>query len=97
MTAAELVPAGGWIAPSPARLAPPARGGDPLLRLAAWTAARVRRRETPQLFALLGRHRRLFWPWLWFASRLMPNGRLDARVREILILRTAWNCRSRYE
>ena len=39
----------------------------------------------------------LFWPWLLFASRLMPFGRLSGREREQLILRTAWNCRSRYE
>jgi len=40
---------------------------------------------------------RLFWPWLFFASRMMPNGQLPSRLRELVILRTAWLCRSRYE
>lgn len=40
---------------------------------------------------------RLFWPWLLFASRLMPFGRLPPALREKVILRMAWLCRSRYE
>lgn len=55
------------------------------------------RDEIPSLFAVLNIHRRLFTPWLWFASRLMPRGTLPAPVRELLILRTGWNCRCRYE
>jgi alkylhydroperoxidase family enzyme len=94
VTASELTPPGGWIETGRVRIEPV---GSPSVRFFSWAARRVRNEETPRLFALLGRHRRLFWPWLWFASRLMPNGRLDPRVREILILRTAWNCRSRYE
>jgi alkylhydroperoxidase family enzyme len=97
VTAAGLAPPGGWIETEPVRLEPLARGGAPLLRLLSWTAHRFRQQETPRLFALMGRHRRLFWPWLWFASRLMPYGELDPVVRETLILRTAWICRSRYE
>jgi 4-carboxymuconolactone decarboxylase len=34
--------------------------------------------------------------WLPFGGKLL-NGKLPARDREILILRTAWNCRAEYE
>lgn len=38
----------------------------------------------------------LFRRWLPFAGKLL-SGRLPARDRELLILRTAWNCRAGYE
>lgn len=34
--------------------------------------------------------------WLPFGGKLL-NGKLPARDRELLILRTAWNCRAEYE
>lgn len=40
---------------------------------------------------------RLFWPWLLLASRPMPYGKLPAALRETVILRMAWRCRSRDE
>ena len=51
----------------------------------------------PGLFATLGRHRRLFRPWLRFASRLMPGGKLPRRDSELVILRVAHLCGSAYE
>ena len=51
----------------------------------------------PNLFTTLARHRRLFLPWLMFAGRLMPGGRLPRRDGELLILRVAHNCGSEYE
>lgn len=51
----------------------------------------------PGLFATLGRHRRLFRPWLRFASRLMPGGKLPRRDSELVILRVAHLCGSDYE
>jgi alkylhydroperoxidase family enzyme len=51
----------------------------------------------PGLFTTLGRHRRLFRPWLRFASRLMPGGRLPRRDSELVILRVAHLCGSAYE
>jgi alkylhydroperoxidase family enzyme len=51
----------------------------------------------PNLFTTLARHRRLFLPWLMFAGRLMPGGRLPRRDSELLILRVAHNCGSAYE
>ena len=51
----------------------------------------------PALFTTLGRHRRLFRPWLRFASRLMPGGKLPRRDAELVILRVATLCGSDYE
>jgi len=51
----------------------------------------------PALFTTLGRHRRLFRPWLRFASRLMPGGKLPRRDAEMVILRVAHLCDSTYE
>jgi alkylhydroperoxidase family enzyme len=51
----------------------------------------------PNIFTTLGRHRRLFRRWLWFAGALMPGGRLPRADTELMILRTAHNCASGYE
>jgi AhpD family alkylhydroperoxidase len=51
----------------------------------------------PGLFTTLGRHRRLFRPWLRFASRLMPGGKLPRRDAELVILRVAALCDCPYE
>jgi alkylhydroperoxidase family enzyme len=48
------------------------------------------------IFATLVRHPGLFRHWLPFGGKLLV-GKLPARERELLILRTAWNCRSEYE
>lgn len=48
------------------------------------------------LFATLVRAPGLFRRWLPFGGRLL-TGKLPARDRELLILRTAWNCRAGYE
>ena len=51
----------------------------------------------PHLFTTLGRHRRLFRPWLRFASRLMPGGKLPRADAELVILRVAHLGGSAYE
>jgi alkylhydroperoxidase family enzyme len=51
----------------------------------------------PALFTTLGRHRRLFRPWLRFAGRLMPGGKLPRADAELVILRVATLCDSAYE
>jgi alkylhydroperoxidase family enzyme len=51
----------------------------------------------PNLFTTLGRHRRLFRPWLRFAGRLMPGGTLPRADAELVILRVAHLCGSDYE
>ena len=55
------------------------------------------RNEVPDVFKILAINKDLFWRWLLFASRLMPNGELTDRERELIILRVAWLCKSRYE
>ncbi len=48
------------------------------------------------IFATLVRHPGLFRRWLPFGGKLLA-GKLPARDREMLILRTGWLCRSEYE
>lgn len=55
------------------------------------------KQQVPRIFKSLHIHKKLFWFWLPFASQLMPYGKLDAHLREQIILRTAWNYRCRYE
>lgn len=51
---------------------------------------------TVNIFATLVRHPGLARKWLPFGGKLL-NGKLPARDRELLILRTGWNCQSEYE
>jgi 4-carboxymuconolactone decarboxylase len=48
------------------------------------------------IFTTLARYPGLFRRWLPFAGKLLA-GKLPARERELLILRTGWRCRSEYE
>jgi alkylhydroperoxidase family enzyme len=48
------------------------------------------------IFTTLVRHPGLFRKWLPFGGKLLA-GKLAARERELLILRTGWRCRSEYE
>jgi alkylhydroperoxidase family enzyme len=52
--------------------------------------------DAVNIFATLVRHPRLFRHWLPFGGALL-TGSLPARDRELLVLRTAWSCRSEYE
>ncbi len=49
------------------------------------------------IFPTLARHERLFRAWLPFGGFLLGGGELDERERELLILRTGYNCDSSYE
>ncbi len=49
------------------------------------------------IFPTLARHERLFRAWLPFGNFLLARGVLPARERELLILRTGFNCASDYE
>jgi len=51
---------------------------------------------TANIFATLVRHPGLFRRWLPFGGKLLA-GKLPARDRELLILRTGWLCRAEYE
>ncbi|MEA2458771.1 MAG: hypothetical protein QOC95_1743 [Thermoleophilaceae bacterium] len=83
---------------STARIAP---GGRREVGLFTWAfshvAGRVARTGPLNLFLTLGRHRRLFRHWLWFAGALMPGGILPRREAELVILRVAHLRSSRYE
>ncbi len=48
------------------------------------------------IFTTLVRHRGLFRRWLPFGGKLLV-GRIPARERELVILRTGWLCQSDYE
>ena len=49
------------------------------------------------IFTTLVRHPNLFRRWSPFGGSLLLAGKLPARDRELLILRTAWNNRCEYE
>jgi alkylhydroperoxidase family enzyme len=49
------------------------------------------------IFPTFARHERLFKAWLRFGGFLLGGGVLPQRERELLILRTAYNCGSAYE
>ena len=49
------------------------------------------------IFATLARHPKLMRDWLRFGGRVLYGGVLDARERELLILRTAHLCDAEYE
>ena len=49
------------------------------------------------VFGTMAHHPDLLRRWLVFATHVLSKSTLPARDREILILRTGWNCRSRYE
>jgi alkylhydroperoxidase family enzyme len=77
---------------SPARI-------EPLPR-AAWDADQRRLLEGAPPLALLAtlvRHATLLRSWLPLAKTILYAGALPDRDRELLVLRTAWNCRSDYE
>ncbi len=98
MSTTELQPERGWIRSAEPRLRPPPPAQRGLLFRAVSGGARMfGRKQLPDLFPVFHINSRLFWPWLFFASRLMPGGRLKAQEREKIILRTGWNCRCRYE
>lgn len=94
----ELVPEGGWAVAASQRIAAPSRREQGrLFRLLSGISARFGRKQVPHIFTVFGKNPGLFWPWLVFASRMMPYGKLSDPERERIILRTAWNCRCRYE
>ncbi|MFF8933139.1 carboxymuconolactone decarboxylase family protein [Streptomyces paradoxus] len=51
----------------------------------------------PNIFTTLVRHPDLYEQFLPFGGQLLVGGRLPGGLRELLILRTAWNTGARYE
>jgi alkylhydroperoxidase family enzyme len=82
----------------PPRITPGTRRDIGLLNAGiAWVAGRVAGTGPLNLFTTLGRHRKLFRGWLWFAGRLMPRGTLPRADTELVILRVAHSCSCEYE
>jgi len=80
------------------RIAPGSRAEIGLINAAfARVAGLATKGEPPRIFTTLGRHRRLFRRWLWFAGALMPGGKLPREETELVILRVAHNTGSEYE
>ena len=84
-------------APAPPRLAPRTADDDP--RLAELFAKGLTGPDGSPLniFGTLGHHPDMLRRWLVFATHVMSKSTLSPRDRELLVLRTGWNCRSRYE
>lgn len=49
------------------------------------------------IFRTLARHPKLLKRWLVFGTHVLGKSTIGARERELLILRTGWNCRAEYE
>lgn len=49
------------------------------------------------IFATLARHPKLLKRWLVFGNHVLFKSTLSPRERELLILRTGWNCQAEYE
>jgi len=54
------------------------------------------RAQIPNLYLTLIHYEGLVRRWLPFGAKVL-NGKIPPRDREIMILRTAWNCQSKYE
>lgn len=53
--------------------------------------------QIPNIFTTLVRHPDLYERFMPFGGQLLRKGRLPEGLRELLILRTAWNTGARYE
>ena len=81
--------------PTRARIRPlPPEGRDPEAKA---LIDRIGSSSTDNTFDTLARHPSLLRTWMPFAAGIAVNGALPARVRELTILRTGWNCRCEYE
>jgi 4-carboxymuconolactone decarboxylase len=49
------------------------------------------------IFATFAHHPKLMKRWLVFGNHVLAKSTLAARDRELLVLRTGWNCRAPYE
>ena len=84
--------------PQAPRLAPLAldEADDQTRELLAGAGAGAPDLPAANIFATLVRHPGLFRKWMPFGGKLLV-GKLPARDRELLILRTGWRCQSVYE
>jgi predicted cupin superfamily sugar epimerase/alkylhydroperoxidase family enzyme len=84
----------------PARIAPLDLGAaDAGTRALLGRLTEIRGADTRLLnvFGTLAHHPELLRHWLGFATYLLRDSTLDARLRELVVLRMGWLCRSPYE
>ena len=94
----ELIPDEGWQLPAQRRIPFIADGQMSIpKRVLLWGIERFGKLNAANLWLLMMHNMRLLRGMLFFASKLMPFGRLDRQDTELAILRVAWLCRSRYE
>ncbi len=79
------------------RLAPVTANDDPRLAEIFAKGLNGPSGEPLNIFGTLGHHPDLLKRWIVFAAHVLSKSTLPLRDRELLILRTGWNCRSRYE
>ena len=77
-------------------LSPEGQAADIAAILAATRGDGTGPAAAANIFATLAHHPGLLRKWLPFGGKLLA-GKLPARDRELLILRTGWLCRSEYE
>lgn len=94
----DLVPPGGWLLQEAPRLSltRPARSQWGR-RFLLWLIQRVGKLNATHLWLTLFHNLRLMRGFVFFSAHMMPFGELSRRDTELMILRTGWNCRSRYE
>ena len=78
-------------------LAPEAWDEDQKAILRPMAAGEGLGRGVLNVLATMIRHPNLCKRWLVFANHVLFKSSLEARARELLILRIAWRCQSRYE
>lgn len=94
----QLSPPGGWRTSPNIRMRPLDSSAASLgQRLVIRTIGQIGKLDAANLWLLLMHNTRLLRGFLSFVPLLMPYGELPRRDTELVILRVAWNCRSRYE
>jgi alkylhydroperoxidase family enzyme len=53
--------------------------------------------RTLNIFSTLAHHPKLLKRWLVFGNHILAKSTISPRERELLILRTGWNCQAEYE
>lgn len=92
-----LSPERGWIQTASRIQVPSSKDQSWMFKMSSIASKWMGRDEVPDIFKLLSINSSVFWPWLHFASKLMPYGKLTHRISELVILRVAWLSRCRYE
>jgi 4-carboxymuconolactone decarboxylase len=76
---------------------PPEHWSDAVRELLApWAIETPAGPYVPNIFTTLARNPQLLGAWEPFAGGILLHGVLPARDRELLVLRTAWNCEASY-